>query len=127
MLTMVMSRATRVAYGVALTVSLLPVGASVGGTLSVLAAPSRRTIDGQIAALGGVMIGFVIGAAVGIVLARLLVPRWLRATTIVSVGLALSLVTFAAYRIRSRLPAPEPPRILVPTETPPEPPAPPGG
>jgi hypothetical protein len=127
MLTMGMSRATRVAYGVALTASLLPIGATVGGAINVLGAPSRRSLDGQIAALGGLMIGLVLGAAVGIVLARLLVPRWLRATTIVSVGLALSLVTFAAYRIRSRLPAPEPPRILVPTETPPEPPAPPGG
>ena len=124
---MVMSRATRVAYGVALTASLLPIGATVGGAINVLGAPSRRSLDGQIAALGGLMIGLVLGAAVGIVLARLLVPRWLRATTIVSVGLALSLVTFAAYRIRSRLPAPEPPRILVPTETPPEPPAPPDG
>jgi hypothetical protein len=124
---MVMSRATRVAYGVALTASLLPIGATVGGAINVRGAPSRRSLDGQIAALGGLMIGLVLGAAVGIVLARLLVPRWLRATTIVSVGLALSLVTFAAYRIRSRLPAPEPPRILVPTETPPEPPAPPGG
>lgn len=122
-----MSRATRVAYGVALTASLLPIGATVGGAIGVLGAPSRRSLDGQIAALGGLMIGLVLGAAVGIVLARLLVPRWLRATTIVSVGLALSLVTFAAYRIRSRLPAPEPPRMLVPTETPPEPPAPPGG